>query len=74
MNSPTYASLPEDIKKALANHFVIDESVPDGQIEIRRPNKRPFRVSPGRLARHIRKVEARQHDVGYLLGQQKKAL
>ena len=74
MNSDTYASLPEDTKKAIAAHFAIDESVPNDQIEIRRPNKRPFRVSPGRLARHIRKMEARQHDVGYLLGQQKKAL
>ena len=73
MNSDTYVSLPDDTKRALGSHFAIDETVPTGEIEIRRPNKQPFRVSAAKLARHLRKAEARRNDLGYLLGEQKRA-
>ena len=73
MNSETYGSLPDDTKRALGEHFAIDETIPTGEIEVRRPNKRPFRVSASKMIRHLRKAESRQRDIDYLLGRQEKA-
>lgn len=34
MNSPTYESLPSDVREGLGNTVAIDESIPTGQVVV----------------------------------------